>query len=164
MKPDIGSGDLGETDVTGGGRVAKDSPLMEALGSIDEATSAIGLARALVENTERKELLLWCQKALSACGAEIAGDNATGFDFTEGARRAEHEMRRLGETYARPTCFVMPGESVREAALNVARAVVRRAERNAVALTRAGVRFDMGVIKFLNRLSDLLFDLACAWI
>ena len=165
MKPNIGSGDSGETGVLGGRRVPKDSALVEALGAIDEASAAVGLARAFVRDTHRKAFLALCQAALLKCGAEVAAagsPRATDFDFVAAAKGLEAEMERLAQLTERPTKFLTPGETPAEAALNLARAVTRRAERAVVAARRTGVEFEPGAHVYINRLSDLLFDMLCA--
>ena len=72
MKPNIGSGDRGETSISAGRRVAKDSAVVEALGAIDEASAAIGLARSFARSRHVKDLLNGCQTALQKCAAEVA--------------------------------------------------------------------------------------------
>jgi len=165
MKPNIGSGDSGQTNILGGRRVAKNSLTVEALGAVDEAASAIGLARSLVTSPARRELLKGCQLALQKVAAEMAAagaGRATDFDFAGASAAIEGEMERIGAAVVRPTGFVVPGDSPAEAALHLARALVRRAERAAVALVSSGVEFEAGAAVYLNRLSDLLFDTACA--
>jgi len=165
MKPNIGSGDHGETSVMGGRRVRKDSPQIEALGAIDEATAAIGVARAFVRSVEVKELLQHCQLALQNCAAEVAGagdKRQTGFDFAAATRTVEEEIKKYDRGAPRPTQFITPGTTQAEAALHLARSVIRRAERRVFALERAGASLPAGVAAYLNRLSDLMFDLAYA--
>jgi cob(I)alamin adenosyltransferase len=165
MKPNIGSGDSGDTSVSRGRRVPKDSPQIEALGSIDEASAAIGLARAAVRSAEVKDLLRDCQLALQKCAAEIAaagGPRATDFDFAAGAAALVAAMARSDEGAPRPSQFLTPGSSGSEAALQFARVAVRKAERRVITLRREIPDLPQGVAVYLNRLSDLLFDLAYA--
>ncbi len=165
MKPQIGSGDKGETSILGGRRVRKDSPIIEALGSIDEATAAIGVARAVARSAEVKNLLLSAQLMLENCAAEIAagdGKRATDADFAAATKDLEAAMTRLAEGAPRPTTFIMPGSTQGDAALHLARAVTRRAERRIWALINTGARVPPAVPAYVNRLADLLFDLAYA--
>jgi cob(I)alamin adenosyltransferase len=160
-------GDRGETGLLYGGRVPKDDPHTEAYGSIDEAVSALGLARALEGNPERAVRLLQLQRQLFTVGAELA--TARG----EHARLEQHfatvsavdvdaleaETHALEERFP-ITSFVIPGGTPAAAAIDLARALVRRAERRAVSLARAGELENPEVLRYLNRCSDLLFMLA----
>ena len=165
MKPNIGSGDAGDTSILGGRRVPKTSEIVEALGAIDEASAALGLARSLLEDARGGELLLRCQVALQKVAAEIASagrGRATDFDFRSAISVLEAEMQRTAAAAPRPTGFLTPGDTPAQAALNLARAVVRRAERRVVAVRSSGVTFEPAAAVYLNRLSDLLFDMLCA--
>jgi cob(I)alamin adenosyltransferase len=161
-------GDRGETGLLYGGRVAKDDPHTEAYGSLDEAISALGLARAQETDAPRKERLLGLQRDMFTVGAELA---------TGPGQRAKLEAHfptvtpamvegldgQLADLEARvplARAFVIPGGSVVGAALDLARALVRRAERRAVSLRRTGALENPEVVRYLNRLSDVLFMLA----
>ncbi len=163
MRLYTGKGDTGTTDLLGG-RVGKDDARIAALGALDEATSAIGLARAHAAADRTRELLVETQRDLYRLMAALA--------FTDELRPAgyaldEGRVRWLGETTDAmsaevdlPPAFILPGDSVPGAALDVARAVVRRAEREVVVLANAGHRGDPQAVPYLNRLSSLLFVLA----
>jgi cob(I)alamin adenosyltransferase len=153
-----------------GGRVSKTDPRTEAYGAIDEAISALGVARALIGDRERHATILRIQSELFTVGAELATDAAeypklekhfmtVTVDFT---RRLEMEIADLERTIALPDAFVIPGGTLQAAALDVARTVVRRAERRIVALQQAGRLHNPEVLRYVNRLSDLLFMLARA--
>ena len=160
MRLYTGRGDDGTTDLLGA-RVGKDDPRVEALGALDEATSAIGLGRALAATEEVRAALIEAQRDLYRIMAELA--------FTPEVRPAAYELAPervewLGETTdalaARvelPREFVLPGESAPGAALDVARTVARRAERRVVALAHTGESFSPSILGYLNRLSSLLF-------
>lgn len=162
-------GDLGETGLLYGGRVPKDDPHTEAYGSIDETVSALGLARALESNSERAERLLRLQRQLFTVGAELATGRG------EHARLEQHfatvtaadvdaleaETHVLEERFP-VTSFVIPGGTPAAAAIDLARTMLRRAERRAVSLSRAGQLENSEVLRYLNRCSDLLFMLARA--
>ena len=161
-------GDGGETGLLYGGRVAKDDARTEAYGSLDEAISALGLARALETDQGRAERLLALQRELFIVGAELAtghghrGDLEKHFAVVTPAMvEALHaEIRDLEARVPLPAGFVVPGGSPPGAALDLARTLVRRAERRAVSLQRAGELENPEVLRYLNRCSDLLFMLA----
>ncbi len=163
-----GGGDQGETGLLYGGRVSKDDLHTEAYGSLDEAISALGLARALEHDEARAERLLELQRELFIVGAELAtglghrGDLEKHFATvtTEMTETLHGEIRDLEARIELPKSFVIPGGSPSGAALDLARTLVRRAERRAVALQRAGELENPEVIRYLNRCSDLLFMLA----
>jgi cob(I)alamin adenosyltransferase len=155
-----GLGDDGTTDLLGA-RVAKDDPRIEALGSLDEATSAIGLARSMATDFRVRENLVAVQRDLYQIMAELA--------FTPELRPAAYEFSQdrvdwLGaETDAMaagvdlPREFILPGESAPSAALDVARTMTRRGERHVVALSHADHQVNPTILGYLNRLSSLLF-------
>ena len=161
-------GDTGETGLLYGGRVHKDDAHTEAYGAIDEAVSALGLARAHAAGTPLGERLLTLQRQLFTAGAELA--TARGhrpmlekhFDvITEATTMAiDREITDLEDRVRVPQAFVLPGGTVVSAALDLARTDVRRAERRAVSLARAGDMENPEVLRYLNRVSDLLFMLA----
>jgi cob(I)alamin adenosyltransferase len=162
-------GDDGSTGLLHGGRVGKDSAGPDAYGAVDEAVSMLGLARAEAErDSELDELLVRLQRELFVVGAELATapENRAklepGVSLTTEAMVSALEplIDELTTRYDAPTVFVLPGENRVAAALDVARAVVRRAERNAVAAAREGWLTDSQVIPYLNRLADLVFTLA----
>ena len=153
-----------------GGRVSKTDPRTEAYGAIDEAISALGVARALVTDPARHATILRIQSELFTVGAELATDAVeypklqehfltVGPDFTS---RIEAEIRDLERTVVLPDAFVIPGGTEPAAALDVARTVVRRAERRIVSLQQAGQLHNPEVLRYVNRLSDLVFMLARA--
>jgi len=161
-------GDQGETGLLYGGRVSKDDSRTEAYGSLDEAISALGLARALEPDAARAERLLELQRELFIVGAELATGHGFRADLekhfavvTEAMVEALHaEIRDLEARVPLPAGFVIPGGSPSGAALDIARTLVRRAERRAVSMHRAGELENPEVLRYLNRCSDLLFMLA----
>ena len=163
------TGDDGTTGLFHGGRVEKDAPGPAAYGDVDEAVSALGLARALTEaGTELHELLLSLQRELFVAGAELATDPTKRDRLEPGVSRVTPEMAAALEPviddvttrFDPPREFVVPGENQLAAALDLARTVVRRAERQAVAARDAGWLDDSQVVPYLNRLADLVFTLA----
>jgi cob(I)alamin adenosyltransferase len=163
------TGDDGSTGLLYGGRVGKDSPGPDAYGAVDEAVSALGLARAEADRgSEVDELLVRLQRELFVVGAELATAPEKRGKLEPGVSRTTAEMVTALEPlidditarYDAPTEFVLPGENRIAAALDVARTVVRRAERQAVTAAHDGWLDDSFVVPYLNRLADLLFTLA----
>ena len=163
------TGDDGSTGLFHGGRVEKDAPGPAAYGDVDEAVSALGLARALTEaGTELHALLLRLQRELFVAGAELATDPGKRDRLEPGVSRVTPEMVAALEPviddvttrFDPPREFVVPGENQVAAALDLARTVVRRAERQAVAARDAGWLDDSQVVPYLNRLADLVYTLA----
>ncbi len=162
-------GDDGSTGLLYGGRVGKDSAGPDAYGAVDEAVSMLGLARAETDRgSELDELLVRLQRELFVVGAELAtspGNRAKlepGVSLTTDAMvtALEPVIDDITARYDAPTEFVLPGENRTAAALDVARAVVRRAERCAVAAAGDGWLPDSQVVPYLNRLADLVYTLA----
>ncbi len=158
-------GDKGTTGLLHGGRVAKDDARIEALGAVDEAQAALGLARAEVaRGCELDELLvglardLWVLMAEVGTGAERRDRLEPGTTATTPAmvERLEALVDDLASRFATPHGFVVPGQGPPAAQLDLARAVVRRAERRVVALALDG----SAAPAYLNRLSDLLWTMA----
>ena len=153
------TGDSGTAGLVDGSRVAKSSLRMAAIGEVDEANAAIGLAIAALEESETAGQLLRIQNELFDLGADIATPGEV-----EGAlrivasqvARLETEIDAMNATLTPLTSFILPGGSAGVAALHLARTVVRRAERAAVALHEAEP-LNPQLLAYLNRLSDHLF-------
>lgn len=158
-------GDAGQTDLLGD-RVDKDDPRIEVLGDLDETTSTIGLARAQARREGTGDRLVEVQRDLYRIMAELAFTDATRPDtYRFDAERVtwmEGTIEEVTASITMPREFVLPGESVAGAALDVARTVARRAERRVVTLARAGGIANPEIPRYLNRLSSLLFVLARA--
>jgi cob(I)alamin adenosyltransferase len=165
MKIYTARGDQGGTDLLGE-RVGKDDPRIELMGSLDEATSSIGFGRSLATWSNANELLLATQRDLYQIMAELAFIDTTRPDSLRfPAARVdwlETSISTVQETVELPREFVVTGDTTPGAALDVARTVVRRAERHAVALANTGAIGNPEIIRYLNRLSSLLFILARA--
>jgi cob(I)alamin adenosyltransferase len=164
-------GDTGTTGLLfGGDRVSKADLRTDAYGTTDEAVSALGLARAALGEGELSELIVRLQRELFVVGAELATHVEKRQKLTDGVTRVmaemttalEHEIDALEAKHPMPVEFVIPGETMAGAALDLARTSVRRAERRAVALTDEGGLPDSQVVPYLNRLADLLFVVARA--
>jgi cob(I)alamin adenosyltransferase len=163
------TGDDGTTALFYGSRVAKDSAGPAAYGAVDEAVSALGLARAEAERgSELDDLLVRLQRELFVVGAELATAPANRSKLVPGVSLVTAEMVAALEPviddvtgrFDPPQEFVLPGENRVAAALDLARTVVRRAERESVAATGAGWLDDSRVVPYLNRLADLVYTLA----
>jgi cob(I)alamin adenosyltransferase len=162
------TGDDGTTGLLHGGRISKADPVAEAYGSIDETVAALGLARALLGPSELHDLILRLQRELFVVAADLATNPErrsklepgvslvvpTMIDFLEGIIDTEVEARPLGKE------FLVPGANPESAALDVARTFARRAERRAVELRETGANVNADALRYLNRLSDLLWVLA----
>ena len=170
MKVYTRTGDDGTTGLLYSGRVRKDDVGPEAYGDVDEAVSALGLARATTEaGSELHELLVRIQRELFVVGAELATapDNRRKLDAGTTLVTAamvdalEPVIDDVTARYDPPQEFVLPGEHRVAAALDLARTVVRRAERRSVAAVHEGW-LDAGseVVRYLNRLADLVYTLA----
>jgi cob(I)alamin adenosyltransferase len=158
-----GTGDDGTTGLLGGGRSAKDDPRIEAFGTVDEASSALGLARALSAHARVRSICEELQRGLYAVGAELGTNPESGKSFVT-TGRAEVEMldemiRELEAAAPMPEGFILPGATPASGALDLARAIVRRAERRCLTLERTGGLANPEVRRWLNRLSLVLFVL-----
>jgi cob(I)alamin adenosyltransferase len=158
-----GTGDDGSTGLLGGGRARKDDPRIEAYGTIDEASSAVGLAKSLSPHARVRSICEELQRGLYSLGAELATnpDSATSFARTteEAVARLDALIVELEGSVTMPDGFILPGATPASGALDLARAVTRRAERRCVALEGAGGLANNEVRRWLNRLSLLLFVL-----
>jgi len=158
-------GDGGFTSLIGGGRVLKSDRRVETYGTLDEASSALGLARASARGRKTRDMILSIQKDLLLLGAELATDAEVAEKFpcrigSEQIERMEHWIEELQNDVVLGKDFILPGETAAAAAIDLARTMIRRAERSAVSLRQEKVLADDQVLPFLNRLADLLFTLA----
>jgi cob(I)alamin adenosyltransferase len=155
-----GKGDQGATDLLGD-RVGKNDPVIELLGTLDEASSVMGLARSASASGRTAELLMEFQRDLYQIMAEVA--------FTDEIRPAAYNLsservsriEEVTDAYSAevdlPRQFILPGDTQAGATLDIARTVVRRAERRAVELMNADRLPNGEIIRYLNRLSSFLF-------
>jgi cob(I)alamin adenosyltransferase len=156
-------GDDGTTGLLGEGRVPKYHIRMEAVGALDEASAALGLARAQCSAPQTAPILLEAQRDLYKLMAEVAAtpENAPRFHFIDPARVTWLEKRtdELSGIVELPKEFILPGDTLGGAALSLARAVVRRAERRVVSLFDEEEVVNADLQRYLNRLSSLCFVL-----
>jgi cob(I)alamin adenosyltransferase len=170
MKVYTRKGDDGSTGLLYGGRTPKDAPGPTAYGATDEAVAALGLARPeCPPDSELAVLLVRLQRELFVVGAELATAPDNRSKLTDGTSRVTAEMVAalepiiddLTERFDAPTEFVLPGENRVAAALDLARTIVRRAERESVTATTVGwLEPESHVVPYLNRLADLCWTMA----
>lgn len=157
------TGDEGNTGLLGEGRVPKFDLRIEALGALDEATAALGLARSAVQAAASGPLILETQRDLYKLMAEVGAtpENAATFRSIDAARVMwlEAQTDALSESVPMPREFIVPGENPASAAMSLARTVVRRAERRVVELFQQGGLENPHLLAYLNRLSSLCFVL-----
>ncbi len=162
------TGDTGETRLLFGGRVSKTDARCEAYGCTDEAVSAMGLARALSDDPRVKEILLAAQHEMFYAAGELATDAKEYENLRKNFRvitpdlvdRLERQIDELDAAMELPNAFVVPGASAASGALDLARSLLRTGERRVVALQEEGMLPNPEVLRYINRLSDLLFMLA----
>ncbi len=158
-------GDQGFTSLMGGQRVPKSGPRPDAYGTLDEASSALGLARASARKPKTGEIILGVQKDLLLLGAELATEpeDSSKFAYQISARHVEGLERLIEELQSDVALkreFVYPGGSLAGAAIDLGRTVIRRGERKAVDMVHQKLISNPEVLRYLNRLADLLFVLA----
>lgn len=161
-------GDEGQTSLLYGGRVSKSDLHCEAYGATDEACSALGLSRALSKDANVTEMLKELQRQLFAVGAELASEPDKYETFkqhfspitAEMTAQLEPKIDYYQDSVTLPRSFILPGASPASAAMDMARTSIRRAEREAVRLMEAGRLTNLEIIRYLNRLGDLLFIVA----
>lgn len=174
MKPTRGKrlytkyGDNGETSLLYGGRVSKSNTHCEAYGAADEACSALGLARALSTDPEVRDIILKIERDLFLVGAELATDPKKYSTFKQHFTPISEDMSndlsniidQIQDQVELPRSFIIPGGSPASAAIDLARTSVRRTERRSVQLKEKGSLANLEILRYLNRLGDLLFILA----
>ncbi len=168
MKVYTRTGDDGTTGRFLGGRVSKADPLVEASGDVDEAISVLAVVRASCTDAELARVVFERQRELFVVGADLAANPAHRDRLVEEVSEVTVTMigrleelidRLVAERPLRPV-FIVPGSDPTSAGLDLARTVVRRAERHAVGAAQSGEQVSEVALRYLNRLSDLLFVLA----
>ncbi|MCJ7536697.1 MAG: cob(I)yrinic acid a,c-diamide adenosyltransferase [Anaerolineales bacterium] len=157
------TGDDGYTGRLGKGRLPKYHILIETVGTIDEASAVLGLARAQTQAADTAEVILQIQKDLYHIMAELSAtkENASKFRVIDAARLAwlESEIDRYSSSIDTPAQFIVPGDSISGAALAFARTIVRRSERRVAELHQEEEFESSAILPYLNRLSSLCFVL-----
>lgn len=167
MKVYSGKGDDGSTGLYMGGRVSKSSAAVDAYGIVDEAVAALGVARAEATGELAGEIMS-LQRELFVVGAELATDPSRRGKLEPGQTCVSEEMAdavgklvaALEERLPELREFVIPGDNRLSAALDLARTVIRKAERACVALADSGELDNPHLLRYLNRLGDLAFLMA----
>ena len=156
-------GDDGTTGLLGSDRVSKDHPRIEALGALDEASAALGLARASCQAHQTPPILRKTQQDVYKLMAEVAAtpENADKFIGIDADRVTwvEEQIEIISNMVIMPKEFILPGDTPSGAALSLARAIVRRAERRVTELFTDKVLHNTEILRYLNRLSSLCFML-----
>ena len=161
-------GDEGETGLLYGGRVPKTDARCEAYGTVDEAVSALGLARSLVRSDKLKVIIKNVQRELFTVGAELSTDPSEYSELQkhfsvvtpEMTAHLEDLIDELNQKITLPRAFIIPGASAASGALDLGRSILRRAERRVVALKEQDLLGNPQVLKYINRLADLVFVMA----
>lgn len=157
------SGDDGQTDYLGKGRVEKSSQRMDTLGSLDEASAALGIAKSVCREPSIVIIIEKVQRTLYRLMTEAASstENAGKFPGVTGEDVSwlENEIHGLELIVPIPQDFILPGATKFSAILDLARTIVRRAERRLVESSRIGEYQNSEGMKYLNRLSTLIFYL-----
>ncbi len=156
-------GDDGYTGLLGAGRIQKDDPRIEAVGAVDEATAALGTARSVCLAVEIPPILKKVQQDLYGVMSEIASapENAAQFRVIDAERVAwlEEQTRIIQSMTPVPKEFILPGDYMSSGLLDMARTIVRRAERRTAALFHLNQLENIQLLRYLNRLSSLVFVL-----
>jgi len=160
------TGDDGFTGLLGEGRVPKYHPRMQAIGDLDEASAALGMARSICQEARSAELLLEMQRDLYHIMAEVAAapEHAANFRVINSSKVEwlEKQVEALGADVPMPGEFIVPGDSPAGAALALARTIIRRAERGVARLLHDNEIENSELLRYLNRLSSLCFILELA--
>ena len=164
MKIYTRKGDNGETGLLGGKRVPKSDLRISAYGTVDELNSYIGLLRDHKELTDHKELLLDIQNQLFIVGSHLATEPGKSFDYVpdldpEEIVALENAMDTMEESLPPMKHFILPGGNKLVSYIHIARCVCRRAEREVISLGEKE-EIPIGVVGYLNRLSDYIFVLS----
>jgi cob(I)alamin adenosyltransferase len=163
MKIYTRQGDTGGTGLVGGQRVSKDDARIEAYGTLDELSAALGVVGSMTQCTSLGELLRQIQRDLFVMGAQLAtpppASSPAGEIAASDVKRLEGVIDEHDASLPALRHFILPGGSATAAHLHLARVVCRRAERCVVTLSRHA-EIGSQLIPYLNRLSDLLFVLA----
>jgi cob(I)alamin adenosyltransferase len=165
------TGDNGDTGILGESRLSKHHPRIETVGTLDEASAALGLARALITSEQTKSILMDVQRDLYALMSEVAAapENASRLRTLRQAQGIALNLSRVEWLESQtdlitarvpvPKEFILPGDTPGGAALSLARTVVRRAERRLAELADKGEVENPALLPYLNRLSSLCFAL-----
>ena len=157
-------GDLGLTSLFSGEKVSKDDLRLETYGALDELQAQLGAARSLTKNAELVPILMDIQRDIYVACSELASNPEVRTRLprritVDDIQRLERCIDTFTSQFALPNYFILPGRTPDSAALHVARTVCRRGERHLVGMNRELGGYDE-IVRYFNRLSDLLFVLA----
>jgi cob(I)alamin adenosyltransferase len=157
------TGDDGYTGLLGEGRAAKDDPIIETIGNLDETNAALGYARSISKASKTSAIILIVQKDLYQIMTEISvtPENRSKFQKLSAERITwlENQIFEITNEITVPNQFIVPGDTQSGAAIDVARAIVRRSERHVAGLLHRNIIENPQILRFLNRLSSLCFAL-----
>lgn len=153
------TGDDGTTALFGGKRVLKSDPLVDLYGSIDELNSWVGLVVTGIKDKKLREFLFAIQTDLFTIGSTLAGWKGDFNPIKPRVDEMEHWIDRMDKSLPRLTNFILPGGSQAGARIHITRNVCRRVERLLVSVSKKKT-IDPFIIQYINRLSDLFFELA----
>lgn len=163
LRPFTALGDDGQSSLLGRGRYSKSHSRFEILGTLDECSAVIGVAKSLMDNPEIKEILTQVQRNLYQIMGEISvtTDKEVNFPKFSESKLVEIEeiTLKLNAEIKLPEGFVIPGDTPQQAYLDLARTVVRRAERRIIPLYESGELDNFAIRKYINRLSSLLYQM-----
>lgn len=156
------TGDNGQTSLIDGSRIKKSDIRVVTYGTIDEANSVLGIARTVIKDEEIKEIILKIQKELFQIGAELASIGTKDYKYRIdecNIKFLELIIDKYEELTNLPNGFIVPGGNFASSQLDVARTIIRRAERYATLINE---KFNMNanLIKYINRLSDMIYTFA----
>jgi cob(I)alamin adenosyltransferase len=157
-----GSGDSGDTGLLSGGRISKNSPIMEAIGNVDELNSSIGIALFYIRDEHLRNELKIIQNKLFSIGAVLASHPDTsskhGLVKSEDIEWLEKKIDETGSKFPKLSKFVLPRGTEEAVFLHLSRTIARRAERSVVKAKKEADSAEMDIVlKYLNRLSSFLF-------
>jgi len=156
-------GDQGETDHLGKGRLSKSHIRIQTVGALDEASAALGFARAQISDPAINQLIKTVQTDLYRIMSIVVQEkpNPDRIPDLEADRVVwlEEQIDHFGSQTESPKGFILPGENLPAGAIGLARTIVRRAERDLVALDKEGILFSENALSYMNRLSSLCFVL-----
>jgi cob(I)alamin adenosyltransferase len=157
------TGDDGYTGLLGEGRAVKYDPRIETIGFIDEANAAIGFARSISQSDVTRDLFLTIQRDLYHIMTEISLTTSKLARFNkfsdERVSWLENQIDRISQLIDIPNEFIVPGDSPSGAAVDLARTIVRKAERNLAKLIHEEIIRNKDILRYMNRLSSLCFAL-----
>ena len=156
-------GDHGETDHLGKGRLSKSHIRIQTVGALDEASAAMGFARAQISDPAIDQLIKTAQtdlyRIMSIVSLEKPDPSKIPDLETDRVAWLEEQIDHFGSQTESPKGFILPGENLPAGSIGLARTIVRRAERDLVALNEEGILFSETALSYMNRLSSLCFVL-----